>query len=132
MNADLRATKTILRNFLQRRYTDERLTMLLDHARAGRLRYNSCCCFVGVVTARHRLQSAGIAGDHGVYFCEIPLGQETSDAYFDLGYRSPYHYTEKTRIRRIIPMILAEIRRRSRLNDSQEKYLSHELQGQRH
>ena len=36
--------KVIVRNYLQTAYTDRDLVRALDHARAGKLAFRSCCC----------------------------------------------------------------------------------------
>lgn len=46
-----------IRSFLRQHYSDERLAALLAHAEDGKLSFHSCCCFIGIATAKHPLQS---------------------------------------------------------------------------
>lgn len=117
--------KGIVRNYLQTAYSDKNLAQILDHARAGKLAYYSCCCFAGIPTADHA---------SGELYETFTMGHSVSDgnsisyditascAYYYLG-RDKYHdlYSRENdplRRRTIIPMILAEIRRRERLKQT--------------
>jgi len=123
----LREQKQILRAFMQQRhadgeyiYTDERLTWLLAHARSGRLHFNSCCCFIGIVTADHSLR-AGFDGcgtsNHYTEARLLPGAVDAERAFNRLGL-CQHDLREETqgraRLYRIIPMVLAEMRRRGR------------------
>jgi hypothetical protein len=94
-------------------YSDERLAWLLAHARSGRLAFVSCCCFIGIATADHALK-----GETGhLYYLErhyrdakwLPGATVAESAYALLA------EDDAQRIRRLIPMIKAEMRRRDRL-----------------
>lgn len=121
-----------IRAFMQAHYTDERLTWLLAHARAGKLAYNSCCCFIGVATADHALQGVNLLSSmlslespkvdttHLHLAKRLPGAQQAENAYSQLGsYDSRLGglvcYGDDQRRRILIPMILAEMRRRSKL-----------------
>lgn len=54
--------KQHIRAFMQAHYTDERLAMLLAHARDGKLSYISCCCFIGIANADHALRGRSDEG----------------------------------------------------------------------
>lgn len=105
--------KQILYRWMRNQYTDERLAMLLDHARSGQLQYTSCCCFIGIVTADHFPLRRGLSTDDGAiphYFRahEIRGAKRAELAFWRL---APNRQDDQRR-RILIPMILAEIRRR--------------------
>ena len=99
-------------------YSDERLAMLLAHAQEGRLQHHSCCCFAGIPSVTHSL----VAG-----WCAHP----EKDPEYDISVSYAYNrlaYTngliendDEVRRRLIIPMIRAEIKRRDRTGQGQER-----------
>lgn len=124
MNEELRQHKQILRRALREHFPDAKLTQLVDHARSGKLAYTTCCCFVGILTADHK------DGQLRGTLSRIPdkghldearrlLGRPWVDiehAFCQLGYlRGAPRRVNDVRRRRIIPIILAEIKRRSRM-----------------
>ena len=125
---NFKKAKKICRDFLRTNYSDERLAMLLAHAQSGKLAYNSCCCLVGVSTAKHALRSDWSmvrADHHGVTHGMLPGGKRVSDAYMRLKHDylplKPYHEEggldeyDPQRQRILIPMIRAEMKRRENL-----------------
>jgi hypothetical protein len=120
MDQDLKENKQTIRAFMREHYTDERLAMLLAHAQSGRLAYMSCCCFIGIPTADHALQgeSGGIYSTtrHYIRAAILPLAREAESAYCNLAECEG----DQQRIRRLIPIIKAEMRRRERLRITQD------------
>ena len=121
MNSELKQSKRAIRIFLRTAYTDERLTWLLAHAQNGDLSYQSCCCLVGVATANHPLRSQTsarkISGASHYAVARLFLGaREAEWAFFRLGFigRTWRLTCDDLRRRRLIPMLRAEISRRSR------------------
>jgi hypothetical protein len=115
-NQELSEGKEILRTFMREHYTDERLAMLLEHAQSGRLRFISCCCFIGVATADHPLVgfSVYLNDTHYIAAQQLSGAYDAETAYRRLGAAS-LEEREAMRRRRIIPIIRAEMRRRDRL-----------------
>jgi hypothetical protein len=108
MNAEFRARKQAIRNFMQAHYTDERLAMLLAHAQQGKLAYVSCCCFIGIPTADHPLCEKRVDYTQPHYIrALLSIGQ--APPYAELG------PTDVERRRILIPMVRAEVRRRDKL-----------------
>lgn len=109
-------SKAAIHSFMRENYTDERLAWLLAHAEEGKLAYMSCCCFIGIVTADHALRGYSIwgAGGNTHYHKALVLpGAREADVAFALlgkGYNG-----DAARRRILIPMIRAEMRRRSRV-----------------
>jgi hypothetical protein len=121
MDIQLRRGKQAIRQFLRTAYTDERLIWLLGHARSGRLSYQSCCCLVGVATADHALQgktSVNQASAGHYHLARKFVGaREAEQAYWEFGYISGSRSilsSDELRRRRLIPLILSEMRRRHR------------------
>jgi hypothetical protein len=117
--ATMRENKQAIRRFMRENYTDERLAMLLAHARDGKLMYDSCCCFIGIPTAKHALatkvngQSTYAIGtsewDHWIMVSRrLPNALTVEYAYKRLGRDD----TDRRKI--LIPIIRAEMRRRER------------------
>lgn len=113
--------KQILRQFMRDHYNDERLAMLLAHAQEGKLRYDSCCCFIGIPTSDHALLSGygNTVGGANHYF----VGKALTGAFFaevafcqmGRGMECSTHEERDAMRRRIlIPMIHAEMRRRDK------------------
>lgn len=121
-NSLLKAYKQEIRKFMHEQYTDERLVLLLDHARTGHLSYESCCCFVGISNADHALRTDRLFDVRGSHYMNLPMAvRAPADlAYFRLAdhmnmntyYRRYSRDSDVVRRRIIIPMILAELRRR--------------------
>lgn len=117
MNRILKKNKAILRRFMREHYSDARLVQLLDHARSGKLAYYSCCCFIGVVTATHELREE-YAANEGTFGEHIRVARELSGAnaaegsFLTLG-QCGLRSGDDIRRRILIPMILAELRRRA-------------------
>ncbi len=115
MDAQLRENKRIIRGFMAAQYTDARLVQLLDHCRAGKFAFTSCCCFVGVVTADHALrgEEGGYAHEnHYDIAIELPDAASAEGATYMLGANGNWPGNDGLRMRRLIPMVKAEIRRR--------------------
>jgi len=121
MNIELREKKRAIRQYLRSAYSDERLTWLLAHARSGKLMYQSCCCLIGAATADHTLQGkADVNQPEAAHYhlAKKFIGaREAEQAYWELGYRGQPRSllsNDEVRRHRLIPMILAEMRRRAR------------------
>ena len=121
MNSELKQSKRAIRIFLRTAYSNERLTWLLAHAQNGDLSYQSCCCLVGIATADHQLR--GEVSAHRIsrssHYAVARLfvgAREAEWAFYQLGFigRTWRLTGDDLRRRRLIPMLLAEIRRRSR------------------
>jgi hypothetical protein len=121
--------KCDIRAFLQT-YPADRLADLLAHAQDGKLSYRSCCCLIGVATADHPLRGriehiphfAGIAGiaQHYASAIKLPGAVNADYAYCHIAERhNGQTGIEQDALRRriLIPMVLAEFRRRDRLKD---------------
>jgi len=114
--------KQLIRTHLRENFDDSGLLRLLDHARNGKLSYLSCCCLKGACTADHKDgQLRGMTVNYYVAHYKkannIPSAAAAAPAYMEI--REGNIKEEKLeqrdeRGRRIlIPMILAEIRRRN-------------------
>jgi hypothetical protein len=104
--------KSCIRSFMREHYTDERLVWLLAHARSGKLSYFSCCCFIGIPTAdhaNHALRTVFPPGSHLEGSWRLAGATDADFAFLDLA------NTDKGRRVALIPMILAEIKRRGLL-----------------
>jgi hypothetical protein len=111
MDRKRKLAKRILRQFLMAHYSDSDLVFLLDSARIGTLEYASCCCFIGIPTRDASQNLMGVA--------HLPLHLDISRLLFDDAYEAEMAFkvlgrTDVERRRRIIPVVLAEIRRRTR------------------
>lgn len=136
MNMGLRERKRAIRQFLRTAYSDERLVWLLAHARSGRLAYQSCCCMIGAATADHPLRGKAdvnlAAAAHYRLAQKFVGAREAEQAYWELGYQNGYRPMESSdgmRRRRLIPMILSELRRRERAAALQESGKTDALAG---
>ncbi len=111
---------------MQAHYSDEKLAALLAHARDGKLEYHSCCCFIGVTTATHALGMGGLySHSHYLEALKLSGGCEADNAYCYLHMdRFPSDEVrrriDEVRRRILIPMILAEFRRRERARQQAE------------
>ena len=119
MDVQLRRGKHAIRQFLRTGYSDERLAWLLAHARSGKLAYQSCCCLIGVVTADHPLRGKTDVNEASARHYQLARkfvgAREAEQAYWELGYVGGSRFTassDEIRRRRLIPMILYEMRRR--------------------
>jgi hypothetical protein len=111
-----REIKAVIREFMRRAYTDERLAMLLAHAQEGRLRHDSCCCLASLPFVKHTLISG---------WCRNPP-ECAQDEQYEVGVSYAFNRlidfsrtgdddTDNAARRRIlIPMIRAEMQRRDR------------------
>jgi hypothetical protein len=109
--------KQHIRAFMQAHYTDERLAQLLAHAQDGKLAYLSCCCLIGVRSAKHALQGRNndwntYSGHGKMSDTAVPGSGLASNAYAWLC--GPI-YDDAKRRRILIPMIRAEMKRRAAL-----------------
>jgi hypothetical protein len=121
--------KSYIRAFMQAHYTDERLSWLLAHARSGKLAYNSCCCFIGIPTSPHALVGERKGADWSNLLRRMV--EENPDQVnhhqgsrqwlggrqAELAYCSLVKDGDERGRRILIPMILAEMRRRDRRMD---------------
>jgi hypothetical protein len=109
---NLREVKQVIRAYMRSHYSDQNLADALCHARDGKLTHNSCCCFVGLPSADHALRVAGekFGGHLGFDANSDPA----SLAFCFLAGSALGRSADVTRRRRLIPMLLAEMRRRER------------------
>lgn len=122
---NLKEAKGHVRDFLQKQYSDENLVKLLDHCRAGKFQFASCCCFVGIVTADHELMSE----ENYYHSCGHYLKAQHLVGALDgergarvLGFtkeeirsKQPMGYGDnQLRTRLLIPLAMAEIKRRQK------------------
>lgn len=124
MDPLFRMRKRVIREYLRLRYTDNDLVKALDHARTGLLSFNSCCCFVGLRNADHprgvlmgEMPLAEVIHSHYALSKSDPIDSNAEIAFKYLGDRycgllGPQNNPIRRRI--LIPMLLAEIRRRAK------------------
>lgn len=115
----MQSNEEILTNYMRQNYNDLQLVALLDHAGSGQLSYFSCTCFIGLPPAveagaeLHGKSCMGSLSCKRTYASEarrdIPEANAAEDAFFALG------ASEEERRAKLIPLIRAEIDRRSRL-----------------
>lgn len=129
---EMRKRKEVIRKFLQNSYGDEELSILLAHMQEGNFKFHSCCCFIGIATikkADHAVgkykRSDGLEMPaHYVKAKKIPGSHAAENAVRLLpDGEGMGQYTEegdRRRIRILIPMVRAEIRRRDRLVQSKQ------------
>lgn len=116
----LKQNKAIIRSFMRAQYTDAKLVELLDHARAGKLAFLSCCCFIGIPTAEHELQGwTQSYGEHYITAKATIPGAEAAETAYRRMWIDPRGYglgpdPDTARRRILIPMVLAEIQRRAK------------------
>lgn len=101
-------TDRYMTRFMQANYTDERLAWLLAHAESGKLRYNTCCCFIGIATADHQLKSSGVYR-HLDEARRLPFAIEAEREFLNLA------MNDRGRRYRVIPLVKVEIERRDRV-----------------
>jgi len=116
----LQSLKKHIRAYLRDGYkTIEQLCAGLAHAQDGKLVYKSCCCFIGIPTADHELQTKLPKTRLSLHYNtarEHPLAASAEAAYATLGHIANAGIDfDELRRKRIIPMYKAEIRRRMRL-----------------
>lgn len=128
MDSQFRTRKRAIRQFLRTAYTDERLAWLLAHARSGKLTYQSCCCLIGAATADHPLQSKTDVNQPGAEHYHLARrfvgARDAEQAYWELGYcgvSRAVQSNDEVRRRRLIPMILSEMRQRARARVNSEQ-----------
>ncbi len=121
MDIQLRRGKHAIRQFLRTAYSDERLVWLLAHTKGGKLAYQSCCCLIGVATADHALQGKMDVNHSSAAHYHLArrfVGAiEAEQAYWELGYLGQSRSAKSSddlRRRRLIPLILSELRQRQR------------------
>lgn len=118
------ARKRDMRAFIQTQYSDERLAMLLAHARDGKLAYFSCCCLIGIVTTRHPLRGRQqtVGAEDGCNQHRITHFQQAYSLPYAEKAHCAYAYYENDIIRRrvLIPIIRAEMWRREKLRQKAE------------
>lgn len=139
---DQQIRKHAIRAFMRAHYTDERLAWLLAHARAGKLMYTSCCCFIGIATADHALraehrcvsrQNENKKRDH-LNDAELLHGAaEADDAYLELwldrrNKSVAVGAPDVIRRRILIPMIRAEMRRRAWVREVRPRWATQKQQ----
>jgi hypothetical protein len=112
----------ILTDFMQKHYSDEQLAALLAHAEDGKLSYWSCCCFIGIATANHPLQSEissemASAEPHYMEARRMVNAQEAELAFLQLSRRD----SEEGRRAKLIPLIRSEMNRRAELRAQVEE-----------
>ena len=120
MDPELKRCKQSLRILLRTAYTGERLRLLLADSRNGEVDFRSVC-LLGAVTLRKAALANSVARSF-VRACRYPrtlmllTAFEAEWALYRLGFiRRTWHSTsDELRRRRLTPMVLAEIRRRSR------------------
>jgi hypothetical protein len=116
----LRGHKEVMREFMRMHYTDERLVWLLAHAQSGKLAFNSCCCFIGIVTADHALRGEQQGPPHPMEWAHyekakwLPGAEEAEYAFMQISDRGMYRDRNAARRRILIAMVKAEIRVRER------------------
>lgn len=123
MNENLKSAKRHIRTFLRGSYGDEHLAMLLAHMRDGKFAYESCCCFVGVVTADHALR--GLTKDYRLskHYTDarfLPHADTAEAGVWALGFVDAERVEldmgdDPLRRRRLISLVKAEMRYRDRL-----------------
>lgn len=126
MDERLDRLRELIRGFLRDHYGDEQLVAALAHARDGKLSYSSCCCLIGIPTADHALQ--GFNSGQMKYYGHLRRAQllggadEADRAFCQLGYVGNFDEgrADALRRRRLIPILLGEIRRRSQLRQESE------------
>jgi hypothetical protein len=133
MDLQLRRNKQAIRQFLRTAYTDERLIWLLAHARSERLAYRSCCCLIGVATANHSLKGKADVNDASAAHYHLARkfvgAREAEQAYWEFGYiggSRSCRSSDELRRRRLIPLILSEMRRRFRANTAADSEAFHD------
>jgi hypothetical protein len=120
---NFKEAKQTIRDYFRTAYSDEQLAELLDYTRAGKLRFMSCCCVAGFVTRAEGMaplepdQSMNYHSNGEFHILgDNPQWGVVSEAFNILArYESGCDDRRDAKRRRIlIPMILAEIRRRQR------------------
>ena len=119
MDSELKRCKRALRILLRTAYSGERLNLLLAHSRSGQVDIRSCCNF-GVAHGHASPRKSTPRPFSKVYHYPrvmmLKVAGEAEWALYRLGFiRRPWKFTsDELRVRRLAPMVRAEIRRRSR------------------
>lgn len=110
--------KIPIRAFLRANYSEQNLCDALAHAKDGKWSAYSCNCLIGLPSARHALNTAHMfCGLHYTAAKDIPGANEAESAFISLGLYSATGAgagSDPIRRRILIPMLRAELRRRSR------------------
>lgn len=126
----LLALKKDVRAFVNRYYTTDTLIEVIGHVRNGTFTFSSCCCLIGVVTADHPLVQddrnlaltgpTNVLAEHYLRARELPFARAAEDAYYLFGYATiPMEDSDfledslTLRNRRLLPILLAELKRRN-------------------
>jgi hypothetical protein len=110
--------KELIRAHLRKNFTNQVLADLLAHTQDGKLSYCSCCCLRGFYTADHPYMGENSHWFGGHYMlANDPAAVNAAPAYSELGGGQRFKDltgADNLRRRILIPMILAEMRRRDR------------------
>ncbi len=126
---NFKEAKQTIRDYFRTAYSDDQLAEFLDYTRAGKLRFMSCCCVAGFVTRTKEMAPLELdesMNEHakGLHILGLPNPRlnRVSDAFSLLGHPA-VRETDRDALRRriLIPMILAEIRRRAVCVPEQQK-----------
>lgn len=135
----IKTLKKHIRAFMRNHYTDERLAQLLCHARDGKLAYFSCCCFIGIATADHALEGniggAYSESEHYLTAAHLDGALDADRSYCWLANVSPNNWTQpsdEVRRRILIPMIRAEMKRRSSVEPAEPEEVAAPVASQEH
>lgn len=127
----MQGTDNIIK-YLQAAYSDQNLSDLLAHAESGRLAYRSCCCFIGIPTAKHALRGYMTefeAGEplgmefhhHGLARLSSATARLAEAEFMNLG------RTDAARREAIIPLVKAEMDRRQALSEDLPAVFEHAM-----
>lgn len=114
--------RKVVRAFMQQHYTDGMLAALLAHMRDGKFSFFSCCCFIGIPTADHPLQSRSMYGAAQHYHRAHRLrgASQAEDALAKVAEANNDDETMGQRDARVytflLPIVRAEMRRRDRVS----------------
>jgi hypothetical protein len=120
MDSELKGCKRTLRILLRTAYSDERLTVLLDHSRNGEVDFQLSCLLGSI--ALHQTSLAKSPGRPAPTLHQyqravmLLTAYEAEWALYRLGFirRTLQSTSDELRGRRLAPMVRAEMRRRSR------------------
>ncbi len=124
-----------IKKFLQTAYSDEKLAVLLAHAQDGKLKFLSCCCFVGLVTADHALCDETYIWSASSHYAKAITLTGALLAMHEFGQLAHPHSLlgpeqwDEDRRTHLIPLILDEMERRAaiHLGIETEKELTYEI-----
>lgn len=115
-------TYPAIRKWLKTQFPDDKLAMLRAFVEDHKLTYHSCCCLVGIVTAKHawRVQNECTFGEdyHLDHARMIPGAIEAENEYYDMGVTQVWlgrsnEAADRQRRKRLLPLILEEQHRRA-------------------